>query len=328
MTQPLSRRDFLLKLSQGAIALPFLLETFQQSLFAQGAEKPILWLQEQHSGLHSAGRFFQQQLGHFLEEHFLFYNPYSSLRAIKAGFILILEGAFAVDRDESFAPLKNLFSKARVVILLGNEASYSAKNMEGYLNVEQEFLYPLEVPFIRIPGEPAQSFHLLGVLNHLLLYGFPQLDEYRRPSMFFKQILCDHCDKRKDLENGHFASFLGDPSGCLFTLGCKGLITKNTCASHKWDLGEDWCLSVGHPCTGCSNPEYPDNSGLGLFGQIQGDRLQANANWVQTLETLGAGALGVTTLGVITHAISRQSQAAKEFTPKLEDSDSKDHPSP
>ena len=319
MITKLNRRSFLQQLAIGAITTPMLLEGLKESLWAQEelSKKQLIWMQGQTGGIHSACRNLQSQLSDFLFDHFqlLQQNSQIEMRSNIQGHILILEGNFFNQTDKNQQDiLQELTSKAWLVILLGNEACYSSNSPEGYLNLETSYLYPAGLPFIRLPGEPAQALHLLGTLNHLLLYGLPELDEFRKPRMFFDTILCDHCEHRKDLEMGIFAQYLGDGQGCLFPLGCKGQQTKNSCSQLKWNETTTWCVGVGHPCTGCSNQEYPNHAGLGLYGQIQGGKSTANSPWIQGMENLGVVAMGLTTAGVFTHIISQQTKQRQHFT--------------
>ncbi|MDX2469881.1 MAG: hypothetical protein QNL04_04810 [SAR324 cluster bacterium] len=319
----LSRREFVTKATIGALSIPFLLEGLKSSLLAQTTAKPLIWLTGQSSSASSMHRFIVPELKQFLGSHFTNHIATSQIDedANINGHILIVEGEFSAEPEHPhYQILKELSAKARAVILIGNEASYSSQHPEGYLNIEREFLYPGELPFIRIPGEPAQYTHLLTVLNHLILYGLPELDEFRRPAIFFDQALCDSCEFRKDLDLGHFSEIFGDQAGCLFKLGCKGQVTKNSCSRLKINGSSTWCVSVGHPCVGCSNPDYPEAQGLGLFGQVQGGAGQANSSLITGIQTLGIGAAALTTLGIITHAASVKQNSIPEILVSPEES--------
>ena len=45
---------------------------------------------------------------------------------------------------------------------------------------------------------------------------------------------------------------------CLFELGCKGPETFNACATVKWNQGTSFPIESGHPCLGCSEPDFWD----------------------------------------------------------------------
>ncbi len=312
----LSRREFVTKATLGALSIPFLLEGLKSSLLAQTTAKPLIWLSGQSSSASSMHRFIVPEMKNFLRLHFTNHIATSEIDEDSNinGHILIVEGEFSAEPEHPhYQILKELSAKARAVILIGNEASYSSQHPEGYLNIEREFLYPGELPFIRIPGEPAQYTHLLTVLNHLILYGLPELDEFRRPAMFFDQALCDSCEFRKDLDLGNFSKYFGDQAGCLFKLGCKGQVTKNSCSRLKISGTSTWCVGAGHPCVGCSNPDYPEAQGLGLFGQIQGGAGQSNSSLISGIQGIGLGAAALTTVGIVTHAASVKQNSTTEI---------------
>ena len=63
-----------------------------------------------------------------------------------------------------------------------------------------------------------------------------------------------------------FASSFGDEGYrkgyCLYKLGCKGPTTYNACASLKWNRGASLPVESGHPCLGCSEPNFWDGGGF------------------------------------------------------------------
>jgi hydrogenase small subunit len=44
----------------------------------------------------------------------------------------------------------------------------------------------------------------------------------------------------------------------LYELGCKGPTTHNACATTKWNQGTSFPIQSGHPCLGCSEPDFWD----------------------------------------------------------------------
>ena len=49
---------------------------------------------------------------------------------------------------------------------------------------------------------------------------------------------------------------------CLYKLGCKGPTTYNACATLKWGGGLSFPIQSGHPCLGCSQPNFWDGGGF------------------------------------------------------------------
>ena len=73
--------------------------------------------------------------------------------------------------------------------------------------------------------------------------------------------------------------------GVCTNLGCKGPTTYNACASIKWDAGLSFPIQSGHPCLGCSEPNFWDGGGF-----YQGQ--SAPLGKPETTAVLGAIAVG------------------------------------
>lgn len=317
MTGKLSRREFVRQLGIGTLSVPMLLNLLAGSLEAQGSHQrqSIIWLQGQSSRMHNSGTWSYPGYHEFIRNYFTVISaetPDVETIAIEytdrgKPHILILDGYFSQDHyDPLNNLLKDLIVVSKAVILLGNEAAYSSGRPDGFLNLETELLHLVETPFIKLPGNPVHTRHLVGTLNHLIMYDVPELDEYRRPLLFYSQYICDHCQYRGDFEKGNFVDYFGQREGCLYLLGCKGPVTKNTCAVEKWNDTSTWCVAAGSPCTGCSEPDYPDNQGLGMYGQLTSDEAPINSFFVRNAATLAQGAFAVTVAGVGIHAVTKR----------------------
>ena len=46
---------------------------------------------------------------------------------------------------------------------------------------------------------------------------------------------------------------------CLYKLGCRGPETYNNCPTVKFHGGTSWPIQAGHPCLGCSEPDFWDS---------------------------------------------------------------------
>ncbi|MCG8335732.1 MAG: hypothetical protein MJE63_14535 [Proteobacteria bacterium] len=324
MTTNLSRRKFIQQMMIGGLTTPVLLNMLSSNLLAETekSKQSIIWVLGQSSGIHRSGVWSYPGFHTFMEKHFtLIESDSPDIQEITiessengGGHILILDGYFSQDLDDPInILLKDLIVVSRAAILMGNEASYSQSAPDGFLDLEKELLYLVETPYFKLPGNPVPIRHLVGALNHLKLYGPPELDEYRRPNMFYSQVICERCQYRGDFEQGNFVRRYGQKEGCLYLLGCKGPVTRNSCAVEKWNGTASWCVSAGSPCTGCSEPDYPNNSGLGLFGQLNADNAPINSFFVRNASTIAQGAFGVTLAGVAIHAFSgRKSRSMGE----------------
>ena len=127
-------------------------------------------------------------------------------------------------------------------------------------------------PVINIPGCPAIPEVFTGVLAHFLIFGsLPELDHLNRPKTFYGQTVHDRCLRRPFYEAGKFAGSFDDEGAkkgwCLYKLGCKGPTTYNACAFHEMSGGLSFPVQSGHPCLGCSEPDFWDGGGL-LSGAI------------------------------------------------------------
>ena len=108
---------------------------------------------------------------------------------------------------------------------------------------------------------------ITAVLTQFLTFGqLPELDHFGRPITFFGQTIHDRCYRRPFYERGQFAETFDDEGArkgwCLFKLGCKGPVTYNACATVKWNAGTSFPIEAGHPCLGCSEPNFWDGGGF------------------------------------------------------------------
>jgi hydrogenase small subunit len=123
-------------------------------------------------------------------------------------------------------------------------------------------------PVVNIPGCPPHPDWIVGTVAMILLGGVAalELDEHGRPAPFFTPLIHDNCQFRGLYDRGEFAERFGD-HGCLLKLGCKGPVAYGDCSIRKWNNGTNWCIEAGHPCIGCTQPEFPyENS---MFDVIQ-----------------------------------------------------------
>jgi hydrogenase small subunit len=328
----MTRRDFVRRMVLGTLSVPGLMHGLSGQLAAQGAltRQPIIWLQGQSSGIQSRSLWTQPGLVDFFAKYFRFISPASidtdeflaSSQDRDALHLLILEGFFTDDPlDWLNDLLKDLIVVSRAVILLGNEACWGQAVPAGFMNLESDLLDLVETPYFKLPGAPAPARHLLGTLNHLVLYDLPDIDEHRRPTMFYATPICHHCEYRRDFEAGRFTRYYGDEPGCLYRLGCKGPITWNSCPIERWNGTSNWCVGSGSPCTGCSEPDYPNHQGLGMFGQLSGDTAEINSFFLRHSGTIATGVFGATVAGIALHAIAQKTSVplGSQRMPVMED---------
>lgn len=122
-------------------------------------------------------------------------------------------------------------------------------------------------PLVNVAGCPVHPDWVLGTLVHLIKYGVPDLDEWKRPKMFFGHCVHDFCERREAFNKGHFAKKLS-ARGCLYKLGCKGPMAYADCPTRKFNNGVNWCVGASSPCIACTQPTFPDHSSP-FFQQIK-----------------------------------------------------------
>lgn len=317
MRHLLKRRDFVKAILAGTLSIPLLLEGLSQSIQAQPRfeKKDLIWLKGQSSSIHEPGYWNIPEMHEFIYKFFNVF-PASTLDNLKNEIndkAIIMVSGLLEREDHNIINLKRIISNARIVLLLGNEACYGLNDTDNWILLDKELLLPEGIPFIKLPGFPVSARHILGTLNHLILFGVPELDVERRPLMFFNKIICDRCEYRSNFEKGDFLSYYGEKEGCLYLLGCKGPVVKNSCPIDYWNETNQWCVKVGSPCTGCSESVFPDHSGLGMYGQISSEIAGVNSNLVQHAEKITKGALAITASGLLIHAVTRRGDSKVEI---------------
>lgn len=149
---------------------------------------------------------------------------------------------------------------------------------------------------INVPGCPIHPDWLVGTISHLMMYGLPEVDAYRRPKMFFGRTIHELCQRRQLFEDGRFARFPGD-DGCLYTVGCKGPVTYADCPLRQWVEHRSWPVKNSTPCIGCTSPNFPD--GMMPFFKHLPDLHTPLVKVRSEQVALLAG--GVTAAGIATH---------------------------
>ncbi len=121
------------------------------------------------------------------------------------------------------------------------------------------------VKTINISGCPPNVINMVATVVHYLLLGkLPKLDDNGRPLFAYGQLIHDNCPRRGHYEAQEFVKKFGDEGAkkgwCLYEMGCKGPETYNNCSLVLFNDGTNWPIGAGHPCIGCSEPDFWDNS--------------------------------------------------------------------
>lgn len=198
----------------------------------------------------------------------------------KGGYVLVVEGAIPTkdggaygslgEKNDKPVPMQErveaLARDALAIVALGTCATFGGiaagkPNPGGYVGVDA-FLKPHKInkPLINIAGCPPHPDWFIGSVASVLLLGLPKpqdLDELKRPKVFYGNLIHENCPRRAYFDEGKFAKKFGEP-GCLNELGCKGPVTHADCPLRKWNHGTNWCIDAGSPCIGCCEPGFPD----------------------------------------------------------------------
>lgn len=119
---------------------------------------------------------------------------------------------------------------------------------------------------VNIPGCPPHPDWMVGTIVHLILKGMPELDEFRRPTMYFKKTVHEQCEHLAAYKRGVFAQKWGEP-GCLYKLGCLGMDTNCDIPRRNW-LGVNSCTGSGSGCIGCTEKPFPDFGNRGIYKHL------------------------------------------------------------
>lgn len=201
----------------------------------------------------------------------------------KGEIILIVEGAIPTGEGAEYCTfglkdgksvtseqwLRELGAAAKAVLAVGTCASFGgipAANPKATNATPVSKILP-EATLINIPGCPIHPDWLIGTLTHVLLYGLPELDDEKRPTMFYCKLVHEQCERRANFEDGEFAENIGD-DGCLFELGCKGVEAHCDGCIRGWNNHSSWCIRTGSPCIGCTEPDFPDFNGEGIYSVL------------------------------------------------------------
>ncbi len=115
-------------------------------------------------------------------------------------------------------------------------------------------------PVINLPTCPLHNERLVSVIIYYLTFGkVPDLDEFQRPTAFYKYNQHENCERRAHFEAGEYVTDFGNPKQqgwCLYLKGCKGPWAYQDCWKRLWNDRTNYCIRAGIPCVACSDPEF------------------------------------------------------------------------
>jgi len=200
-------------------------------------------------------------------------NLQAAIDKHKGKFVCVVEGAVATKYDGGYGKVggrtfleiaKDVVPKAAATICIGSCSSFggiqaASPNPGGYKGVGDA----LGIKTLNIPGCPPNPINFVGtVVNYLLLGKLPALDGLGRPLFAYGKTIHDQCPRRGHFENEEFVTEFGSDEAamgyCLYKMGCRGPETFNNCPTAKFNDGTSWPVEAGHPCIGCSQPDFWD----------------------------------------------------------------------
>ena len=191
----------------------------------------------------------------------------------KGGYVLVVEGAIPTGSNGAFCSfwpgmtavdgVKAYAAGASMVIAVGTCASFG-----GWPGAKPAPTTAVGVSsvvtgktIINIPGCPVHPDWLVGTIAYILANGkAPALDASKRPTAYFSATTHSNCPLRPSYPG---VAGIGT-TGCQGENGCKGPVTYCDCAVRKWNSGAantngvNTCVLSGVPCSGCTQPTYPD----------------------------------------------------------------------
>lgn len=205
-------------------------------------------------------------------------NKKAIMEQYNGQYVLVVEGSIPTGENGAYCTiggrsaidlLEEAAAGAAAIISTGNCAAFGGlpKANPNPTGAKGAWEIITDKPVVNIPGCPAIPEVFTGTLAHFVIFGsLPALDSLNRPLTFYAKTIHDRCLRRPFYEAGKFANSFDDEGAkqgwCLYKLGCKGPTTYNACASIKWDGGLSFPVQSGHPCLGCSEPNFWDGGGF------------------------------------------------------------------
>jgi hydrogenase small subunit len=248
-------------------------------------------------------------------------------------YLAVVEGSIPTGANGAYCTIggrsaldiaREVCGSAMATIAIGTCATYggipAAKpNPTGALGVADAV--PGVRNLINLPACPANAENLTALLVHYLTFkSWPALDHLRRPLFAYGKSIHDNCERRAHYDAGQYVEAWGDAGHrlgyCLYKMGCKGPVSFQNCPNVKWNGGTSWPIGCGHPCLGCSEPNFWDT--MTPFYQhlagVPGFGVASNIDKVGLYATVGVGAT-FAAHGLI-QILKRRGQKLEPVTPK------------
>jgi hydrogenase small subunit len=159
---------------------------------------------------------------------------------------------------------------------------------------------------INVAGCPPIGEVIIASLVYTLSYGSPPpVDDEGRPLFAYGSRIHDMCPRRARFEAGQMVVRFDDGGAreghCLYQVGCRGPETFAPCPVIQWNMHTDWPIGAGHPCIGCTEPQFYDR--FTPFYQVLPQLSAPGISVEASAEKVGLIGLGVVGAGVAAHAV-------------------------
>ncbi len=233
----------------------------------------------------------------------------------EGGYLLLVEGSIPTKDDGLYCCiggrtaidlLEESASKAVAVIAVGNCACFGNIPAANPNPTEAVGVSELvrNVPVVNMAGCPVNAVNLAAMITHYLTFqSLPNLDRLGRPEFAYAERIHDHCQRRPHFDAGQFVEQWGDEGHrngwCLYKMGCKGPQTYHNCPLVEYNEGTSWPIKAGHPCIGCSEPQFWDTMTpfYRRLPEVPGLSVESN------VDTVGLALAGVTAVAIGAHAV-------------------------
>lgn len=160
-------------------------------------------------------------------------------------------------------------------------------------------------PIVNIAGCPPIGDVITATVVHYLTFGrLPAVDRDGRPRFAYGARIHDQCPRRAHFDAGQFVQAFDDDAArrgwCLYAVGCKGPATFSPCPIFLWNSRTSWPIGAGHPCIGCTEPNFWDTMTpfYGRLPDVGGFPVE------QRVDTIGAALAVGAAAGVAAHGIA------------------------
>jgi hydrogenase small subunit len=160
-------------------------------------------------------------------------------------------------------------------------------------------------PVLTVAGCPPIGDVITATIVHFLTFGnLPAMDSEGRPLFAYGARIHDQCSRRAHYDAGQYVETFDDDAArkgwCLYKVGCKGPATFAPCPIFQWNSGTNWPIGAGHPCLGCTEPNFWDTMTpfYDRLPNVAGFGVERRVDLIGAALALGA------TAGVAAHAIA------------------------